>query len=118
MPYVVRIVTAAHLLFYQIQVISHGFAIQEFREIQRTKADSGIDLAPSETNIYSWTAFIRVSQPIQAEQQILVYRRIRDSNLDYILIVCRLPHVLCEHPDQCVNICSNRARVKKTNLPE
>lgn len=32
---------------------------QELKEASRSKADSGIELVPNETNIYSWKAFLR-----------------------------------------------------------
>jgi hypothetical protein len=37
--------------------------MQELKEASRSKADSGIDLEPSEINIYSWKAYIRVNIP-------------------------------------------------------
>ena len=34
--------------------------MQEFKEVSRLKGDIGIELEPSETNIYAWKAFLRV----------------------------------------------------------
>jgi peroxin-4 len=39
--------------------------VQEYKEVSRSKnQDTGITLVPSETNLYSWQAFLKVREGV------------------------------------------------------